>query len=251
MKLSILVNLALAGGHAVAAVPSERTDTTRGTSLKTRQTTCHAGELLLFKNGNQFLCLGRNLVWPGLALNAVSVKTSSAAARQFANWVINKTVGEPSATVGKRDISEKPAEKWFEDEETVTYGWKPSTHAVRDEASLHIYNMTATYDKSTRFMTQAEITFDGEQDSTSDSSLITRERRTAITITYYAVLGHEGTILQYNDIFNLFHQIFISSPDEVGSECGWASNTGAWHGAFKATVFGAPDAGGCYAEREA
>ncbi|KAI0974587.1 hypothetical protein F4678DRAFT_458550 [Xylaria arbuscula] len=193
-----------------------------------------------------FLCIGRTVFWTGVVtLNTVVVPIAAHSANQFATWVYNKVKGEPAAVETKRDLTEKLAEKWFEDEETVTYGWKPILTA-RDNDTLHIYNMTATYDKGSGSMTQAEITFDGENSSVSH---VVKRDRVPITITYYTVTGHEETILSYSDLFNLFLEIFILSPDNVGSECGYASNTGAWHGAFKATISGSPDAGPCVAER--
>ncbi|KAI0450205.1 hypothetical protein F5B21DRAFT_529199 [Xylaria acuta] len=143
-------------------------------------------------------------------------------------------------------MTEKPAEKWLEDEETVTYGWQP-TLVARDSDTMHIYNMTATYNKGTGSTIQAEVTFDGEHHSVGDFA--NRDSMPTI-ITYYTVSGHKVTILSYSDLFNLFIEISIPSPSGVGSECGYASNSGAWHSAFKATVSGDPDAGPCYAERQ-
>lgn len=188
------------------------------------------------------------MFWTGVALTSISVAVASGAASQFATWVVNKVTGEPSANEGKRDMTEKQAEKWFEDEESVTYGWKPPTLADR-EVSTYIHNMTVTYSKGTGLMTQAEMTFDGEHDPIDQSSFAKRDS-TPITITYYAVSGHQETKLGYDNLYNLFHQIFVSSPGGVGSECGYAANSGTWHGAFKATVSGASDAGSCYTERQ-
>ncbi|KAI8632845.1 hypothetical protein F5Y19DRAFT_419174, partial [Xylariaceae sp. FL1651] len=79
-------------------------------------------------------------------------------------------------------MAEKQIEKWSEDEETVTYGWKPPTLAARDGASPHIHNMTVTYSKGTGRMTQAEMTFDGEHDPIDKRSLAKRDS-TPITVT--------------------------------------------------------------------
>ncbi|KAI0431294.1 hypothetical protein F5Y09DRAFT_305304 [Xylaria sp. FL1042] len=248
MKPSTLLNLAIAGRLATAGVPSERIYTARGTSLVARSD-CHSGELLVYRTDDRFLCVGTTVFWTGVALTSITVATASGAASQFATWVVNKVTGEPSADESKRDTTEKHAEKWFEDEETVTYGWKPPTVAGRDMVIPYIHNMTVTYSKSTGLMAQAEMTFDGEHDPVDKSGLAKRDT-TPITITYYAVSGHEETKLGYDDLYNLYHQVFISSPGGLGSECGYAANSGTWHGAFKVTVSGAPDAGSCYAERQ-
>ncbi|RWA14545.1 hypothetical protein EKO27_g583 [Xylaria grammica] len=247
MKPSTLLNLAIAGRLATAGVPAERTYTPRG-DLVARDG-CNPGQLMVYQNSDRFLCIGKTVFWTGVALTTITVATASGAASQFATWVVNKFTGEPSTTEGKRDVTEKQAEKWFENEETVTYGWKPSTLDARDWASPHIHNMTVTYSKNTGLATQAEMTFDGEHEPIGDRRFAKRDT-TPITITYYAVSGHEETKLGYNDLYNLFHQIFVSSPGSVGSECGYAANSGTWHGAFKATVSGAADAGSCYDERQ-
>ncbi|KAI1751867.1 hypothetical protein F4782DRAFT_540671 [Xylaria castorea] len=250
MKPSTLLNLAIAGRLATAGVLPERAHTARGAELVARDD-CNAGQLLVYRTGDRFICVGKTVFWSGLALTTITVATASGAANQFATWVINKFTGEPSATEGegKRDMTEKQADKWFENEETVTYGWKPPTLADRDEAGPHIHNMTATYSKGTGLMTQAMMTFDAEHDPIDEHS-VAKRATTPITITYYAVSGHADTKLGYDDLYNLFHQIFVASPGGVGSECGYAANSGTWHGAFKATVSGAKDAGSCYAERQ-
>ncbi|KAI8949128.1 hypothetical protein F4801DRAFT_554446 [Xylaria longipes] len=248
MKPSTLFNLAIAGRLATAGVPTERTYTARGADLVARDD-CNAGQLLIYRTGDRFVCIGKTVFWTGVALTTITVATASGAASQFATWVVNKLTGEPSTNERKRDMAEKQAEKWFEDEQTVTYGWTPPTLAVRDMASPYIHNMTVTYSKETGLMTQAGMTFDAEHDPINKRS-VTKRDTTPITITYYAVSGHEGTKLGYDDLYNLFHQIFVASPGGVGSECGYAANSGTWHGAFKATVSGAPDAGSCYAERQ-
>ncbi|KAI1294447.1 hypothetical protein F5Y03DRAFT_399534 [Xylaria venustula] len=201
-------------------------------------------------NGDRFLCVGTTVFWTGVALTSITVATASGAASQFATWVVNKFTGEPSATETKRDIAEKPAEKLYEDEETVTYGWQPSTLADRDMTIPYIHNMTASYSKSAGFMTQAETIFEGEHEPPIDKRGVARRDGTPITITYYAVSGHADTKLKYDDLYSLYHQTFVSSQGGVGSECGYAANSGTWHGAFKATVSGATDAGACYAERQ-
>ncbi|KAI0969170.1 hypothetical protein F4678DRAFT_183758 [Xylaria arbuscula] len=245
MKPSTLLNLAIAGRLATAGVPSERTYTA-GTSSLVARDDCNAGQILIYRTSDRFLCVGTTVFWTGVALTTITVATASGAASQFATWVVNKFTGEPSATESKRDVTEKPAEKWYEDEETVTYGWKPSTLADRDITIPHIHNMTASYSKRTGFMTQAEMTFEGEHEPIG----IAKRDSTPVTITYYAVSGHADTKLNYDDVYNLYHQIFVSSQGGVGSECGYAANSGSWHGAFKATVSGATDAGSCYAERQ-
>ncbi|KAJ8108476.1 hypothetical protein ONZ43_g6413 [Nemania bipapillata] len=249
MKPSTLLNLAVAGRLAMAGVPAERTYTARGAALVARDHCSQPGELLVYRTEDRFVCIGKTVFWTGAALTTISVAVASDAASQFATWVINKVKGEPSTTEGKRDVAEKQADKWFEDEESVTYGWTPPTLGARTGVSSHIHNMTVTYSKGTGFMTQAEMTFDGEHDPIGNITVAKRSS-TPITITYYAVSGHEGTKLGYDDLYNLFHQIFVSSPGGVGSECGYAANSGTWHGAFKATVSGAPDAGSCYTERQ-
>ncbi|KAI0868119.1 hypothetical protein GGS24DRAFT_494811 [Hypoxylon argillaceum] len=248
MKPSTFLNLAVAAQLATAGVPSERAYATRDTALVARDS-CGDDQLMVYNNNKSFLCVGKTVFWTGVALTSISVAVANNAASQFATWVVNKFTGQPSANESKRDVAEKPAEKWFEDEESVTYGWKPPTLAARDGVNLHIHNMTATYSKSTGLMTQADMTFDGEHEAIDKSSLAKRDS-TPITITYYAVSGHQGTKLAYNDVYNLYHQIFVSSPGGVGSECGYAANSGTWHGAFKVTVSGATDAGSCYAERQ-
>ncbi|KAI1349222.1 hypothetical protein F5Y01DRAFT_188886 [Xylaria sp. FL0043] len=249
MKPSTLLNVAIAGRLATAGVPAERSHTARHVNLVARSD-CTAGELLVYRTDDRFLCVGTTVFWTGVALTSITVATASGAASQFATWVVNKFTGEPSANESKRDTAEKQAEKWFEDEETVTYGWAPPTLADRDTVVIpHIHNMTVTYSKTTGRMAQAEMTFDGEHDPIDNSGLAKRDT-TPITITYYAVSGHEDTKLGYDDLYNLYHQIFVSSPGGVGSECGYAANSGTWHGAFKATVSGATDAGSCYAERQ-
>ncbi|KAI3320124.1 hypothetical protein HD806DRAFT_507764 [Xylariaceae sp. AK1471] len=239
MKLSIFLPLAVAGQLATA----------QDADLVARDGCSGAGELLVYRSADQFVCVGKTVFWTGVALTSISVSTASGAASQFATWVTNKFTGEPSTTEGKRDTTGKQIKQWSEDEETVTYGWKPPALAARDGASPYIHNMTVTYSKGTGRMTQAEMTFDGEHDPIDKRSLSKRDS-TPITVTYYAVSGHEETKLGYNDLYNLFHQIFVASPGGVGSECGYAANSGTWHGAFKATVSGASDAGSCYAERQ-
>ncbi|KAI0799331.1 hypothetical protein GGR55DRAFT_692767 [Xylaria sp. FL0064] len=249
MKPSTLLNLAIAGRLATAGVPAEQSHTARDANLVARDG-CNAGELLIYRVDSRFVCVGKTVFWTGVALTSITVATASGAASQFATWVVNKITGEPSANESKRDIAEKQAVKWFEDEETVTYGWSPPALADRDTIVIpHIHNMTATYSKITGFMAQAEMTFDGEHDPI-DGSGFAKRATTPITITYYAVSGHEETKLGYDDLYNLFHQIFVASPGGLGSECGYAANSGTWHGAFKVTVSGAPDAGSCAAERE-
>ncbi|KAI1170190.1 hypothetical protein F4777DRAFT_592134 [Nemania sp. FL0916] len=248
MKPSTLLNLAVAGRIAAAGVPTEHNYAYRDNHLVARDG-CNPGQLMVYKTGDRFLCVGKTVFWTGVALTSITVATASGAASQFATWVVNKFTGEPSAKEDKRDVAEKQADKWFEDDETVTYGWRPPTLAARDETSPHIHNMTATYNKATGHMTQAEMTFDGEHDPVAKRS-VAKRATTPITVTYYAVGGHQGTKLGYDDVYNLFYQIFISSPSSVGSECGYAANSGTWHGAFKATVSGASDAGSCYSERQ-
>ncbi|KAI1428972.1 hypothetical protein F5Y12DRAFT_585853 [Xylaria sp. FL1777] len=251
MKPSTLLNLAVAGRLAAAGVPAERTYDARSSNLVARST-CHPGELEIYRSDERFLCVGKTVFWTGVALTSISVATANGAVSQFATWVTNKLTGTPSATEQKRDAAEKQAEKWFEDEETVTYGWAPPNTRKRDVAnssSAYIHNMTATYSKSGGHMTQAEMTFDGEHDPIDKRQFAKRDS-TPITITYYATEGHQETKLKYDDIYNLYHQVFVSSPGRVGSECGYAANSGTWHGAFKVTVSGAGDAGACVDERK-
>lgn len=250
MKSSTLLSLFVAGRLATADVPSKHTNMVGGAELVARDSCSGSGEIMVYRTGDQFLCIGTTVFWTGVALTAILVPTASGAASQFATWVTNKFTGAPTANENKRDIGEKITEKWLEDEETVMYGWKPSSLTALDEVTMpYIHNMTATYSKTTGRMTQAEMTFDGEHEPMGNNRP-TKRASTPITITYYAVSGHEETKLGYNDLYNLFHQIFVSSPDGVGSECGYAANSGTWHGAFKATVSGSQDAGSCYAEQQ-
>ncbi|KAI0855873.1 hypothetical protein F4860DRAFT_519387 [Xylaria cubensis] len=132
--------IAIAGRLAIAGVLSERTHNARGAKLVTREN-CNAGQLVVYRTGDRFICVEKTVFWTGVAL-------TSGAASQFATWVVNKFTGEPTANEGKRNVNEKQAKKWFENEATVTCGWTP-TLAARYEVSLHIHNMTVTYSKDT------------------------------------------------------------------------------------------------------
>lgn len=222
----------------------------------TKRDNCGAGELKVYENGSNFLCVGKTVFWTGVAISAVYAPTINAAASQFGTWVVNKFTGAPSATESARKRSNE-LEIWDEDENTITYGWKPSSLTMRAASGDYatgfswIHNMTKSYDKTTGNLTEATMTFDGEHDEwNTTEKTISKRANTPITITYYAVSGHQTTSLGYQDIVNLYTQAFFSSPGGAGSECGYAANSGTWHGAFKITVSGCTDAGTCVAERQ-
>ncbi|KAI1436536.1 hypothetical protein GGR50DRAFT_227684 [Xylaria sp. CBS 124048] len=247
MKLSTLLNLAVASGLAIAGVPAERSLASRDFELVARDKCSKPSMSMAYKKGSQFICLGKTVGWGGKSIVSLDGQTIENAAAKFASWVTAKEIGEPSATERRdNDVDqEQDVDKLFEDGQTATYGWVAPHLASRDAAYIH--NMTATYDKTTGEMTEAEMVF--ERDA-ADQEGLAKRASTKVSITYFAVKGHNGTKLDSNSLKTLFQQIFLVSPPGVGSECGYAANSGTWHGAFRITVAGAPSAGNCDEERQ-
>lgn len=258
MRPSSILRLALLASTSKAiSLPNKHT--TDSLTLSKRDN-CGAGELKVYENNNNFLCVGTTVFWTGVTLLAVYAPIIAAASSQFGTWVVNAFTGAPSATESaKRDGS---LEIWDENDVSITYGWKPSFLKIRnlngttDTDFSWIHNMTKSYDKTSGNFTQATMTFDGQFEDfadihgTSTAGTTGKRANTPVTITYYAVDGHQKTSLGYQDIVNLYTQAFFSAPGGVGSECGYAANSGSWHGAFKLTVSGCDDAGTCVRERQ-
>ncbi|KAI1498654.1 hypothetical protein F5X99DRAFT_431561 [Biscogniauxia marginata] len=254
MRLSTSIHLILAAttvsasahhalvGRILASAPE----------LVARKGECHEDEQEIFRLGSRFICVGKKYVTTGQELAGWTLKTLGdaivdEAASRFAKWVVDKTINTVSSTFGRRESSGAfdGLEIWDEDDETVTYCWSPraasmSSRAAADSDELDfsalIHNMTAQYNKASGRLTQADMTFDGAFDSAE--SAVGKRDANQVTITYYALKGHESTKLSQADLTTLYQQVFDRADDRVCAECGYAANSGTWHGAFKVVVSG-------------
>lgn len=246
MKTSAILNAALAVSTAYAGVvPQAKSDVT-STQVTTRGNQCARDSLKVYENHNGFLCVGKTVFWTGVSLAVVYAPTVNAAASQFATWVKGKIVGEASAAEKRGDAEHVYLE---EDDETITYRWLPASLTARDGTDISfIHDMTKRVDKATGEVVQADMTFEAEHEAVDEAGALAK-RDGRIYLTYWAESGHADTELNANDVANLYAQIFYRADPNAGSECGYVANSGNWHGAFKATVEGAPSAGECLDER--
>ncbi len=215
-----------------------------------RRDNCHSGELKVYRTGDSFLCVGTTVFWTGVTIGSVTVAVAGNAAQQFATWVINKFQGTSTATESKRSYED--AYVYHEDDEKITYAWTPPTVSSRDSSPLYVHNMTKQYNKTDGSLIQANMAFQGQFDTTpinGTSSEVQKRSSPTIYITYWAESGHQTTSLDYDQIESLYREIFYNAQPSAGSECGYAANSGTWHGAWKVTVQGCRDAGVCSVER--
>ncbi|KAK7740605.1 hypothetical protein SLS62_011077 [Diatrype stigma] len=251
MKTSTILNAALAISTAYAGVVPQAKPAATSTQLEARGNQCARDSLKVYENHNGFLCVGKTVFWAGAGLAVIYAPTVNAAASQFAAWVKAKVVGTASASE-KRGGDDSEHMYLEEDDETITYRWLPASLTARDGTDISfIQDMTKRVDKATGEVVQADMAFMAAHEADVDGSAAPglAKRDGKIYLTYWAQSGHADTELNAQDVANLYAQIFYRADPQAGSECGYAANSGNWHGAFKATVEGAPSAGECEDER--
>ncbi|KAH9906272.1 hypothetical protein F4778DRAFT_778660 [Xylariomycetidae sp. FL2044] len=173
---------------------------------------------------------------------------------------------------GPRDL-----EIFGEDDESVTYGrrWTAAaaTAAVEGRgagddgdggsSAALIHNMTARYDKSTGLLSRAEMTFDGSSSSDEEGEYASAEQQekkkkrdggpAQVTITYFPLKDHLSTSLSEDEVADLYRNAFVHGGDtgkNACGACGYAANSGTWHGAFKLVTSVCGDPGDCANEKK-